>query len=109
MIGVLGCSRFAALLSSMAIASSSVFILSWGTRKDLEWIRFIVRLKNTGMELKDIQKYSHLREAGDSTIEERMSLLDDQEKLLLKKKAELESHIQFLQKKKVIYRNLLKK
>lgn len=75
---------------------------------DLEWVQFIVRLKNTGMSLKTIQRYSTLRELGDATIEQRLSLLDNQEKVSQKKKEELEEHTQFLQKKKVTYKALLK-
>lgn len=75
---------------------------------DLEWVQFIVRLKNTGMSLKTIQRYSTLRELGDATIEQRMSLLDNQEKVLRKKKEELEEYTRFLQKKKATYKALLK-
>lgn len=43
--------------------------------KDIEWIRFIQRLKDTGMLLKDIENYAALRYEGDKTMEERMILL----------------------------------
>lgn len=76
-------------------------------QRDLEWIQFIVRLKNTGMSLKNIQRYSSLREQGDTTIEERMSLLDKQEEILQNKRAELELYTQFLQKKKETYKEIL--
>lgn len=79
------------------------------TEKDIDWIQFIVRLKNTGMPLKDIQTYSRLREVGEQTMEERITLLDKQEKLLMEQKQELESHLQFLQQKKKTYKMLLQK
>lgn len=42
---------------------------------DVEWVKFITRLKDTGMLLRDIKKYSDLRYQGDETMEERMELL----------------------------------
>ncbi|MFC4651877.1 MerR family transcriptional regulator [Lactococcus nasutitermitis] len=79
------------------------------TEKDLHWIEFIQRAKMTGMPLEDIKAYSDLREKGDSTIIERLSLLIKQEHILREKKQELESHIDFLQKKKQTYYELLEK
>jgi DNA-binding transcriptional MerR regulator len=75
---------------------------------DLEWFQFIKRLKETGMELSQIQKYSAMRAEGESTIDERIELLDQQEKMLQEQKEEIDSHIQFLQKKQEIYRELLR-
>lgn len=43
--------------------------------KDVNWVQFIKRLKDTGMPIKDIKKYAHLRAIGDSTMKERMNLL----------------------------------
>lgn len=74
--------------------------------RDIEWLSFVIRLKQTGMELKNIQNYSALRARGHSTIEERMTLLDQQEEDLLKKRAELEEHIKFLRKKKAVYQQM---
>lgn len=45
------------------------------TESDLRWVEFIVRLKNTGMPIKEIQKYAKLRSLGDSTLEERLEML----------------------------------
>ena len=42
---------------------------------DIEWIKFIRRLKETGMLLKDIQLYSDLRYHGKSTMPERLNIL----------------------------------
>lgn len=43
---------------------------------DTEWVKFLQRLKNTGMSLKDMKKYSDLRYKGDTTIAERLELLE---------------------------------
>ena len=42
---------------------------------DIEWIKFIRRLKETGMLLKDIQLYSDLRYPGKNTMPERLNIL----------------------------------
>lgn len=43
---------------------------------DTEWVKFLQRLKNTGMSLKDMKRYSDLRYKGDTTIAERLELLE---------------------------------
>jgi len=42
---------------------------------DIAWISFLVRLKNTGMPLREIKRYSDLRYKGDSTVPERLEIL----------------------------------
>ena len=43
---------------------------------DAEWVRFINRLKVTGMPLKQILTYAQLREAGANTFQQRRLLLE---------------------------------
>ncbi|AAK76923.1 DNA-binding transcriptional MerR regulator [Clostridium acetobutylicum] len=43
--------------------------------KDLKWIEFIKRLKNTNMPIKEIKKYAVLRSLGKTTLEERFEML----------------------------------
>lgn len=42
---------------------------------DLEWVRFLCRLKETGMSLRDIRRCAQLRYAGPGTMPERLVLL----------------------------------
>lgn len=42
---------------------------------EIEWILFIKKLKDTGMILQEIAKYSSLRYDGDSTLIERREML----------------------------------
>lgn len=46
------------------------------SESDIEWIKFLLKLKNTGMSLRDMKKYSDLRYVGDSTIAERLEILE---------------------------------
>ena len=45
------------------------------TEDDLEWARFIERLKVSGMPLKEIKRYIDLYLEGDSTIDERLKIV----------------------------------
>ena len=70
--------------------------------KDLAWIEFIKRLKDTGMPIKEIQRYAKLRAEGDFTLNERMEMLtvhreslNEQIKVLQEHMAKLDDKIDF--------------
>lgn len=79
------------------------------TDYDLNWMKFIFRLKQTGMPLENICKYSYLRQQGDQTIEERIKLLDEQQRLLNKEFLKIQKQLEFLQSKKEVYNEMLVK
>lgn len=56
---------------------------------DIRWVEFIIRLKDTGMPLKEIRRYARLRAKGDSTLNERLEML-------IAHKANLEAQIEKL-------------
>ena len=73
--------------------------------KDLTWIEFIKRLKDTGMPIKEIKHYAKLRTDGDPTLSERMEMLvqhrqalNEQIALLQEHKAKLDEKIEFYKK-----------
>ena len=43
---------------------------------DLELIRFLTRLRATGMPIREVRRYAELRQAGDATNAERLRLLE---------------------------------
>ena len=47
------------------------------SESDLSWVLFINRLRDTGMPLKEIKKYSDLRSAGPTTMKERLKMLEE--------------------------------
>ena len=69
------------------------------TEADISWIEFIKRLKDTGMPLKDIQKYAILRSQGDSTMEARMDLLIEHKSQLESQISQLNDHLEKLNNK----------
>lgn len=75
---------------------------------DVEWIRFIQRLNDTGMLLRDINRYSNLRYQGDSTMEERMKILEENRKYVLEEQEKWENHMKHLNEKIEIYQEKIK-
>ena len=74
--------------------------------KDLAWVEFIKRLKDTGMPIKEIQRYAELRAKGDLTLNERMEMLtvhceslNEQIKVLQEHMAKLDDKIDFYRQK----------
>ncbi|KAF1305070.1 MerR family transcriptional regulator [Candidatus Enterococcus willemsii] len=78
------------------------------TEKDVQWVRFILRLKQIGMPIKEMKTYAKLREEGDDTIVERIELLYQQQQSLHEQKAVIENHLNFLSQKIETYQEMLK-
>ena len=72
--------------------------------KDLAWIEFIKRLKDTGMPIKEIQRYAELRAKGDLTLNERMEMLTVHRESLNKQIKALQEHMAKLDDKIDFYR-----
>ena len=73
---------------------------------DVDWARFINRLKATGMPLVQILNYSRLRAEGESTLEPRRQILQNHRNALQARiEAELE-HLKVLDSKIAYYQSL---
>lgn len=77
--------------------------------KDVEWSKFIIRLKETNMPIKQIQYYSQLRYQGDTTIKKRLELLENQMDRLNIEKTKMEENITHLYKKINYYKGMIDK
>lgn len=71
------------------------------TEKDLKWLEFLIRLRETGMNISKMKEYARLRYLGDDTISERKSIMqehlasiDEEIKRLLEAKKFVENKIQ---------------
>ncbi|MFB7508060.1 MerR family transcriptional regulator [Streptomyces broussonetiae] len=42
---------------------------------DLLWLEFLLRLRETGMSISDMQRYARLRAEGDTTVADRLAML----------------------------------
>lgn len=73
------------------------------TNKDLDWINFVIRLKDTGMPIKQILEYAQYRELGSSTLLARQELLENhRQKLNAHIESQL-SHLAALEQKITLY------
>lgn len=75
---------------------------------DVEWARFLQRLKDTGMLLRDIRHYSDLRYEGDATMEERMQLLIQHRTSVLDERKKWDEYLQNLDEKIGIYQDRIR-
>ncbi|MFV0555594.1 MAG: MerR family transcriptional regulator [Lactovum sp.] len=63
---------------------------------DLEHLNFISCMKKAGCSLEVIKDYITLYQLGEQTVDERLKLLENQKKILLKNFEELKSSLNFL-------------
>ena len=77
-------------------------------QSDLAWIEFIKRLKDTGMTIKEIQKYAQLRAIGDTTLEARMEMLKNHRYFLQEEISKATANLSKLDDKIVYYENTIK-
>ena len=75
---------------------------------DIEWIKFIRRLKETGMFIKDIQHYSELRYIGSITMPERLKILRLHRKYVLEQQLKWTEYLQNLDDKIEFYQQSVK-
>ncbi len=75
---------------------------------DVEWARFLQRLKDTGMLLRDIRHYSDLRYERDATMEERMQLLIQHRTSVLDERKKWDEYLQNLDEKIGIYQDRIR-
>ncbi|NOU71071.1 MerR family transcriptional regulator [Paenibacillus sp. LMG 31458] len=71
---------------------------------DLAWIRFLVRLRTTGMSIKQMQQIADLRRQGSATTKERRVLLESHKNKLADQIERLQEHYEVINEKIEIYR-----
>ena len=79
------------------------------TEKDITWIGFIKRLKDTGMPIKEIQKYAQLHALGNETMQERMDLLTLHRNTLDTEILKMQEYLESLDTKIQYYQRVINK
>ena len=79
------------------------------TEQDVEWLHFIKRLKETGMPIREICRYAQLRYQGDSTMQERLAMLEEHHENVLEEQQKLAENLRKLEEKLAFYRQALQK
>lgn len=50
------------------------------SEKDIEWLKFLIRLRDTGMTIREMQHFAEMRYLGDETVAKRRRMLEDHKK-----------------------------
>lgn len=74
---------------------------------DVEWVRFLLRLRETGMPIAQMRQYSNLRADGHTSIRARLELLAEHRDRLREQIASLHGHERALRAKVDTYRQML--
>ena len=77
--------------------------------EDLERIRFLTKLRATGMPIRQVRRYAELLNGGDDTNEERLALLEAHRKDVLARLEETAGHLELIDWKIDLYRERLGK
>lgn len=77
------------------------------SEEDVTWIHFIKRLKDTGMPIKEIRRYAQLRAKGNTTLSERMELLQRHHKILSDELIQSQEHLHKLDEKIHFYQRAI--
>lgn len=77
--------------------------------RDLERIRFLTKLRATGMPIREVRRYAQLMNAGPSTNAERMTLLEGHRERVLKRLEETAGNLDQIEWKINYYREQLER
>jgi len=75
------------------------------SNRDIDWVNFIKRLKDTGMPLEEIQKYASLRDLGVKTVVDRQELLEIHRENLKEHIRQQNEHLKALEDKIKLYKS----
>jgi DNA-binding transcriptional MerR regulator len=75
--------------------------------QDLERIRFLTKLRSTGMPIREVRRYAELMKRGEDTDAERMALLEAHRESVLARLAETKQNLELIEWKINYYRERL--
>ena len=77
------------------------------TADDIGWIEFLMKLRATGMSIKDMQRYAELQRQGDETLPERVEMLKSLRGSVEARIDELNEHLKLVHNKIEIYSQII--
>ena len=77
------------------------------TADDIGWIEFLMKLRATGMSIKDMQRYAELQRQGDETLPERVEMLKSLRGSVEARIDELNEHLKLVRYKIDIYSQII--
>jgi DNA-binding transcriptional MerR regulator len=78
------------------------------TEEDLGWIDFLLKLRATGMSIRDMQKYAELQRQGDVTLPDRVEMLKSLQSKVEARMNELNEHLNLICYKIEIYQQIVR-
>lgn len=76
--------------------------------QDAQWVSFLHHLRETGMSIREIQRYCALRSQGDETLNARLALLERHTDQLARHLREQHEHLAKLRETVTVYQNRLR-
>lgn len=77
------------------------------TAEDVGWIEFLLKLRATGMSIKEMQRYAELQRRGDETLAERLEMLKSLRDQVEARMHELNEHLKLIYYKIDIYEQIV--
>lgn len=74
---------------------------------DMAWLAFLMRLRATGMPIREMRRYAQARAAGDTTLAERLALLTVHREAVAAQLASLQDNLTALDSKLAWYRGAI--
>lgn len=78
------------------------------TDDDIEWAKFLLHLKGSGMLITELKQYTKWRAIGDKTIQERLHLLENRKHLVQQEIQTLQQSLDILNRKIEFYNDRLR-
>ena len=77
------------------------------TEDDIGWIDFLLKLRATGMSIKEMQTYAELQRQGDETLPQRVEMLKSLRDNVEARMSELNEHLKLICYKIEIYEQIV--
>lgn len=78
------------------------------TDDDIEWVKFLLHLKDSGMLITELKQYTKWHAIGDKTIQERLDLLENRKHLVQQEIQTLQQNLDILNRKIEFYNDRLR-
>ncbi len=79
------------------------------TTDDLGWINFLMKMRATGMSIRDMQRYAQLQRMGDETLPERVEMLKALREQVEERIGELNENMRLVCYKIELYSGMIEK
>ncbi len=70
------------------------------------WLEFVIRLRSTGMPIPDIIRYADMLEEGDSSVQNRLELLEDHQFTIEQQIMDLQKNLESIKAKIALYKSM---